>query len=139
MFHIHGRATTRDELIFGHGEYIVELAEFDEDGESTYDMFTDAEEAARYPLYALKKPVDDILKRHENYFKQLSNVEEIIIIGHSLNTIDQPYFCRIANYAVSANWKICCYSEDEEALYIQSLVSCGVELDKIEVLEYADL
>ncbi|GEK12595.1 bacteriophage abortive infection AbiH family protein [Aliivibrio fischeri] len=139
VFHIHGRAETHDELIFGHGEAIVEPPELDEDGESTRDMFSDAQSGARYPLYALKKPVDDVIEQHESYFTQLSDIEEVIIIGHSLNTIDQPYFCRIAQRAVGANWKVCCYSEDQEESYTQSLVDCGIDRDRIEIIKYSDL
>ncbi|HHC6646035.1 TPA: bacteriophage abortive infection AbiH family protein [Vibrio parahaemolyticus] len=139
VFHIHGRAETHDELIFGHGETIVEPAEFDEDGESTRDMFSDAQSGARYPLYALKKPLADVIEQHEWYFEQLSNIEEVVIIGHSLNTIEQPYFARIAQSVPEATWKVCCYSEDQEEIFTQSLIECGVNRDKIETIAYSDL
>ncbi|MCT6516116.1 bacteriophage abortive infection AbiH family protein [Proteus vulgaris] len=139
ILHIHGRAEMYDDLIFGHGKNIVEPPEFYDDGESTWDMFSDAQRGARYPLYALRKPVEDVLKHHENNFTQLSNVVEIVVIGHSLNKIDQLYFCRIAQITEGAFWKVCFYSENEKECYIQSLINCGVERSKIELITYGDL
>jgi len=139
VFHIHGRAETYDDLIFGHGENITEPPELDEDGESTRDMFSDARSASRYPLYALKKPVDDILKNNEEYFNQINNIDKVVIIGHSLNTIDQPYFHRIAKCLPNARWKVCCFTEEDEDSHTQSLINCGVNKDVIDVIAYADL
>ncbi|EFH74991.1 conserved hypothetical protein [Vibrio cholerae RC385] len=139
VLHIHGRAETHDELIFGHGETILEPPEIDEDGESTRDMFSDAQRSARYPLHALKKPVADVLEQHKTYFEQLKDVEEIVIIGHSLNAIDQPYFTCIAHNALRAEWKVCCYSEDQKESFIKRLVECGVNRDRIETIKYSDL
>jgi hypothetical protein len=139
VLHIHGRAETLDELIFGHGENIVEPPEFDEDGENTHDMFSDAQGAARYPLYALKKPVDTVLARNEHYFQQINNIDQIVVIGHSLNKIDHPYFSRIANCAPNAHWTLCCYTEDEEETHTRNLIECGVQPDNINVITYDDL
>lgn len=139
VFHIHGRAEINDDLIFGHGENVVEPLELDDDGEITSSMFSDAEEVARYPLTALKKPVKGILKQNKSYFEQLSDVFEILIIGHSLNTIDQPYFRCVAHNAVNARWKVFCYTEEERDGHVLSLTNCGISQDKIEVCTYADL
>lgn len=139
VLHIHGRAGKNGNLIFGHGENVSEPPDFDENGDSTSDMFSDAERAARYPLYAFKKPVDDILEKNESYFYTINDIDEIVIIGHSLNTIDQPYFSRINDSAANAQWKVFCYTKDEEKGHTQSLVNCGVCPDRIEIMTYADL
>lgn len=139
VFHIHGCVDKFDDLIFGHGRNIKEVAEFDEIGESTRTIFSDAESASRYPLFALKKPVNDVLAQNEIYFDQLANLDEIVVIGHSLNTIDRPYFHRIAASATKAQWKVCCFTDKERKKFPKRLVKCGVNLNKIEVITYSDL
>lgn len=139
VFHIHGRADTHDELIFGHGRTIFETPEFDEDGESTRHIFSDAEGAAMYPLYALKKPVDDVLSKNESYFEKLADINEVFIIGHSLNSIDRPYFQRINKFAKAAEWTICCYSEAERQSLVQRLIDSGVNQKQIKTIMYEEL
>lgn len=139
VLHIHGRVDLHDELIFGHGNEITEQPEFDEDGESTRTMFSEAEGNAMYPLWALQKPVPDVLNRHKEYFTQLNDVDEIVVIGHSLNKIDWPYFTKIANTAIGAKWKIICYNEEEKHDHFNSLVKCSVPEENIVILEYSDL
>lgn len=139
VFHIHGQAQKYEELIFGHGEIIVEMPEFDEDGESTRDMFSDARSNSLYPLYALRKPVDEVIQRHSDYFENLADIKEIVIIGHSLNEIDQPYYTLIAKKAIGANWLVCCYSEEEEDCLRENLLKCGVPPQNITLITYDDL
>lgn len=139
VLHIHGSVDSHDELVFGHGKEIAKQPEFDEDGESTGSMFSEAKGIAMYPLVALKKQVEDVLNRHKDYFYQLSDIREIIIIGHSLNSIDWPYFTKIAEVAVGAKWKVVYYDEEEESKYFESLVECGVLKENIVTLEYSEL
>ncbi|WP_207903126.1 bacteriophage abortive infection AbiH family protein [Rheinheimera sp. D18] len=136
ILHIHGNSENNDELIFGHGEDIHEIHAFDEDGEPTGDMFSDARENARYPLYALKKPVDDVLARHEGYFDKLRDIGDVIVIGHSMNKIDHPYFRRINQVASDATWTVVYYSDVQESDFIQSLIDCGVKPERIQCYDY---
>lgn len=43
------------------------------------------------------KPIEKIIENNNDYFKSLSDIKEIHIIGHSLNEIDLPYFKEIVN------------------------------------------
>jgi hypothetical protein len=138
VLHIHGSVDLHHELIFGHGKEIVEPTEFDEDGESTGSMFSEAEANAMYPLRVLQKPVLNVLNDYEEYFSKFDNVNEIIIIGHSLNSIDWPYFSKIAD-TTAAEWKVVCYDEEEEEIFFDSLVECGVPEEDIAIIEYSDL
>jgi hypothetical protein len=139
VLHIHGRAETFDELIFGHGETMVEEPELDENGDSNRTMFSDAEGAAKYPFYALQKPVHEVLERNESFFNSLEHISGIFVIGHSLNKIDLPYFKNLAKRAQSAEWMICCYCAEEEIHHVQKLVECGVPRERIRVCAYPDL
>ncbi|MFB5744216.1 bacteriophage abortive infection AbiH family protein [Cedecea sp. S5-13] len=139
ILHIHGSAEMLDDLIFGHGDDINEPPEFDDNGDSNRHIFSDAQSISRYPLYALKKPVSNILKKNEEYFLQLGDIHEIVIIGHSLNKIDQPYFRRIAIKLENSLWKICIYHKDGQEDYKQRLIDCGIEKSRIEIITYENL
>jgi len=139
VFHVHGRAGLKDDLIFGHGENVDDSPESEEYEEIAGFMFSDAEREAKYPLIALKKPVDQILVYNSSYFDQLKGVDEIMVIGHSLNNIDLPYFCRIADTAKDAQWKVCCYTDEEKIGHVQALMNCGIKQDNIQVCTYVDL
>lgn len=139
VLHIHGCAKKHQDLIFGHGEEITSTPEVDENGDSNRTMFSDAESAAKYPLYAFKKPVNEIIKTLPAHFEILRDVTEVIIIGHSLNKIDLPYFARISERVTSAKWNIACYTESDMTKHTQALISCGVSQDKINVISYDDL
>ncbi len=126
VLHIHGNVENNDELIFGHGKEIYDVPEVDDNGDSTRDMFSDARGNASYPLRALKKPVDEVLARHNNYFEQLHDIETVIVIGHSLNTIDHPYFKRINAVLPKVIWHVIYHSVGGSAGFVESLVACGV-------------
>jgi hypothetical protein len=54
ILHIHGKAE-RDDIIFGHGVDIVEESELDENGDCNRTIFTDSENAAKYPLSGMAR------------------------------------------------------------------------------------
>lgn len=139
IFHIHGRHATNDDLIFGHNKKIVVVPEIDENGDSNRTMFSDAEGAAEYPLHAFRKPVYEILKKGNDYFNALNGIATVVVIGHSLNKIDLPYFRRIADSTEGARWKVSYYSIDEKERYIRALMNCGVSKEQIVLYPYAEL
>ena len=139
VLHIHGRAETYDDLIFGHGETMEEEPELDENGDSNRTMFSDAQSSAKYPFYVLQKPVDGLLDKLQTFLDLQDWFQEIIVIGHSLNKIDLPYFRILNEQSPDAIWKICLYSQKEQEHHIEALVNCGVSLNKIRTFGYQDL
>jgi hypothetical protein len=139
VVHIHGRSDTFDELVFGHGATMEEVPELDENGDSNRTMFSDAEGAAKYPFHALQKPVNEVIARNSSFFLSLSGMATIIVIGHSLNEIDLPYFREVAKNAKNAKWVVCCYMPDDEDHHIQKLLECGIQKKMITACTYAEL
>jgi len=137
VLHIHGSAENDDELIFGHGESGYETPDVDVNGDSNRTMFTDSENAAKYPFYAFKKPVDDILHKYKNYFSTLNCVTKIVVIGHSLNNIDLPYFKELAKNSTGCRWQVFCYTPAEFQHNRNQLISCGVSDLNIETCGYS--
>ena len=142
ILYIHGSVDKSDDLIFGHGEAMEEEPEYDKYGESNHTIFSDIDAAAKAPFYVLKKPVDEVLKRHKSIFDSLKNIQEVFVIGHSINKIDWPYFERISRNSPDAIWTYCLRDDermDEELQYIFKLNQCGVRRDKIRFTRYAYL
>ncbi|UVL62562.1 bacteriophage abortive infection AbiH family protein [Pseudomonas sp. B21-032] len=139
IVHIHGRSDAYDELIFGHGETREEESEVDENGDSNRTMFSDAEGAAKYPFYALQKPVSDAIKNNREFFDSLGDYSTISIIGHSLNDIDLPYFEEIAKNTNNAKWTIYCYRIEDKDHYLKQLIKCGVDGRNITIETYDKL
>lgn len=138
VFHIHGRSD-RFDLIFGHGETMEEAPELDENGESNRTMFSDAEGAAKYPFYKLQKPVDEVIDRNRGYFEMQNGLTNIIVIGHSFNKIDLPYFRKLAESTMGAKWRVCCYEPTDAIHHVQQLLKCGIRAEDIHMCTYTDM
>lgn len=139
VLHLHGRAEIFDDLIFGHGNTMEEEPEIDENGDSNRTMFSDAESAAKYPFYALQKPVPEVLEKNKQFFNLLEHITEITVVGHSLNRVDLPYFQKLAVSAPHSRWRVCCFGEEEKIHHVEQLVSCGISRDHIRICSYPDL
>lgn len=134
VFHIHGDIDSDpEELIFGHGATILQEPELDKNGDSNRTIFTDSENAAKYPLSAFYKPVSDIISRYSTLFEEFSNTNTIYILGHSLNSIDIPYFQIISTIAKNAEWNVSYFLESEKEIHLTKLKSIGVPLNKIKL------
>ncbi|MNJ48788.1 hypothetical protein D3C77_439930 [compost metagenome] len=139
IVHIHGKSDAYDDLIFGHGETREEEPELDASGDSNRTMFSDAEGAAKYPFYALQKPVSEAINTNKDFFSSLGGFSTIRIIGHSVNDIDLPYFKEIAKSTNNAKWQIYCYRPDESEHYMRQLLKCGIESRNITIETYDKL
>lgn len=139
ILYLHGNAKNYDDLIFGHGQSMKEEPELDENGDSNRTMFSDAEGAAKYPFYALQKPVYDVLDKNRGFFDTLEHITKITVFGHSLNFIDLPYFRKLAVSAPNAHWSIICHADSEKEHHLKKLVSCEVPRDRVRVFSCANL
>jgi hypothetical protein len=142
ILHIHNKVG--EELIFGHGknvdEFNVEKALYgdeyanlcyDEDGnvESNavgHEQF--AENAVCTFYEKMRKPTDQILNNQTDFFSRLTNIEEIVVIGHSYNDIDLPYFTKIAkSTSNNTRWTLSYFSENDKNSAKKIMDSLGIE------------
>jgi hypothetical protein len=130
ILHIHNKVG--EELIFGHGknseDFNVKKAlygdenaflSYDEDGniESSADGHERFAENAVCTFYdEMRKPTEQILNNHVDFFNNLSNVEEIVVLGHSYNEIDFPYFKKIAESTNKHTKWILLYFTDKDKM-----------------------
>ena len=78
----------------------------------------------------LCKPVFEIIERNENFFKGLSGITDIHVIGHSCDKIDIPYYKKIRE-TVSENvkWHFNPYEDNK----IQDIKSIKFLIKEIEI------
>lgn len=140
ILHIHGDVENDPGyLVFGHNKNLRAKPKFDKYGETTRTPFSDSEANAQQPFYRLQKPVKDIIRENKDFFNNLQEINEIIVLGHSLNMIDIPYFKKIKKYAAdSSKWKVSFYSDEEKASHLNSLQKIGIDQYSIEFFKMSD-
>ncbi|HHY0363528.1 TPA: AbiH family protein [Vibrio cholerae] len=111
VLHIHGKIGK--ELIFGHGRE-TDLSESED--ENNEPWFHETKREVSQVLSVFHKPVNDILARNRTILEGYDNVENIVVIGHSINNIDIPYFQCILNAYPDANWQNYNYENIEEEI-----------------------
>ncbi len=146
ILHIHNKVG--EKLIFGHGcnldNFDVKLRLYgdknaftiiDEHGnvESTaigHERF--AENAICSFFEMMRKPTETIIKDNlNNWLSKLDEINEIIILGHSYNEIDFPYFKKISDTLKDKiEWTLYYFSDDD----IQSAIKLMRELNIDESL-----
>jgi len=126
ILHIHGKV--RENIIFGHGRG-------DNPSESSQEVdepwFEESHEDAASISSVFHKPVDDILEHNKSQILGNGNVTNIVVIGHSINGIDIPYFECILNAYPDAEWKNYNYQDlgegiDAVAETHDKLINAGV-------------
>lgn len=117
ILHIHHAITTHgSDLVFGHGSIIEEEPLFDEEGNGNYpsSSHSNAESASKMLLAHFHKDTEDIIKKNADFFDNLWGIDEIIVLGHSLNEIDLPYFEYIMKIVGNdIKWTVSYHSDDE--------------------------
>lgn len=134
IIHIHGSLRRRDgNLIIGHGNYtrIEEIKEIRKKADEIYDEKESS----------ISKVIEDYYnstyKNANRYMHKLDalknqNIDEVIIIGHSLSGVDMPYFTMINYYAKNkAKWKVYYYDKDKKDQMYENLIEFGINKKQI--------
>jgi hypothetical protein len=130
ILHIHGKVWGG--IIFGHGRSISSNSPA-----SDAPWFHEtSKEVAQIPGI-FHKPVAEILERNRSILEGYGDVKNIVVIGHSVNEIDVPYFQCILNAYPDANWQNYNYENDGEGIDEVSethdkLLALGVSESRLE-------
>jgi len=136
ILHIHGDIENEwESIIFGHNKFMEEDPELDENGDSNRTLLSEAEAAAKYPFYAFHKPVKGTIEKNRQLFENLYTVTKIIVLGHSLNLIDLPYFEEIHRNANNATWEVSFHDPEDEEKHLETLKGIGVNKNCIKLFK----
>lgn len=123
IFHIHG-SVENENLIFGFEQKTIKIKEQDKE----YDFQEDSA-LNEIELYFKKrtKPVDRIINENGNYFKQMSRIKNIVVLGHSLSDVDKKYFEKIIGLFPRATWKFSYHSDRDKNTIGSFCKSIGIK------------
>jgi len=151
ILHIHGYVSKeKNELIFGHN-YIKPSNNIDlekiknELGEEAYYEYveklsdgdirvTEGTEILNSYFTETFKPTEVIITENKVFFEELSKISKITIIGHSLESVDMPYFEEIVNRINSSEvkWFVHYHKQEDVIKHTQILIKLGVKKDLIQ-------
>jgi hypothetical protein len=86
------------------------------------------------------KDTDDVIKKNQAFFDGLADIKHIIVLGHSLAPVDQPYLKKIliAN-DYKAVWSVSFYKDEEIDEHKASLTGLGLAEANLNFFRMTDL
>lgn len=89
---------------------------------------------------ATYKPTREIINQNSYFFENLKALKEIFIFGHSMSSIDLPYFEEIVkNLSSGVKWTVSFYNSLEYKRHLTTLDILGVPRDNIRLIQLEDL
>ena len=140
IVHIHGSLRQRDgDPILGHGN----KNRIDKINDSRNEADNISDEKWSSACSVVRDYYMRTYKDISKYMYQLGQfskkpIDEIIVAGHSLAGVDQPYFSAIDNHLCNrANWKVYYFEDAEKNTMRENLMKCGIDENRIEMLQTA--
>lgn len=136
--YIHGVAEGEfANLIVGHGLSEREVRE-------KFASNNDMEEEARKEIIELvagwRKPTEEIISSHESFFQSLNGMEEVIVLGHSMASVDMPYFQKVKDSVGSnAVWRISVFDDRDCQRKLMAVKELGLRKDNASFFRLKDI
>lgn len=136
IVHIHGVLSHPvEDLILGHGWSLEDRPKIHEgqDPESIDTRVMEGSQLIDRYFQETFKPTDKLIQRHKRFFLSLGQVTKIYVWGHSLSSVDMPYFVEIAKSTKQSNptWYVSHYCASSVPHNEAAIVGLGVPTAKI--------
>lgn len=149
MVHIHGSLRIHDgEPIIGHGNQ-GRMESIREEHRKADERFDEKEASIDRVIEDYYESTFKNVSRYIHKLNSLINtkeIEEVIIIGHSVAGVDVPYFTRINYYlGDKVKWRVYYYAKDKKiniCKMYRNLRRCGINREQIDLrdsIEFYDL
>lgn len=156
ILYIHNKATSDETLVLGHGtdpnefkskEEIQpdglseeEINEWQQQIVDNYDYSYDSgrEELLAYFSKSYKS-TEEIIQNNQFFFSKLKNIKNVIVLGHSISNVDQPYFKKILQSIEDVNivWTAS-YHRYKHPIY-NHLIEIGLNDKQIKLITLNDI
>ena len=124
IFYIHGRRGTRDKLIVGHDTSPPEPR-------SKHDL-PDIQFNPFYGYLRLtRKPVEIIEPKLRQWLTDAAAIQKISVRGHSLGSVDLPYFKAISEACPNTRWSFSYFSQDDLGRVQAMIEDLNLEADAV--------
>jgi len=157
ILYIHNSPFYRyDSIILGHGmdpESFKEKAPHPPEGltkeeeerwqeehdDYDYSYDTGKENLMKYFSHSYK-PTKEIISKNKSFFSKLGGIDNIFILGHSLSSVDIPYFEEIVKSASpNVHWTVSYYYGAEKETHLIALTTLGIKEENITFVELQEL
>lgn len=134
--HIHGFASTDEQLIIGHHNksFLVPFERrYDNLDEELIMGFDPRVEEAKSKVYdfmkSLFKNTESIINMNEEFWNQLNSVDEVYVLGHSCTEVDYDYFKTVrARVDDNCRWYFSSFSDKDRANIEMLIDSLRIEV-----------
>jgi hypothetical protein len=144
VLHIHGQADLPDsDLVLGHGWNPAERRSLN-DRPDIEDMDTRLMEGHdildRYFAKTFK-PSARLIEQNRPFFDRLMDVGEVLLLGHSVQAVDEPYYRRLLAIPgiASALWRVACIEDEDWEEKVSRLQEFGVPSRNIVTCSWTEL
>ncbi len=144
VLHIHGESADADsELVLGHGWVPEERTSLFKavDHEDSDHRFVEAMSTLDDFFSATFKPSKEIIERNASFFAGLSDIDQVVVLGHSLDPVDAPYFIALMR-ALNDNslpWTVAVRPDDDLENKTKLLGAFGVASSMIRYRLWSEL
>lgn len=143
ILYIHNKAITENSnLILGHSRQPSEQESFN-DPRNIEDQdvrVTEGNQILDNYFKETYKNTETIISENAEFFRQLADIEEIFIIGHSLSKVDIKYFEIITNNVNNnVKWTVTYYGNEEKSRHLHTLLELGIQQDKINLIQITEI
>ncbi len=93
------------------------------------------EQIEGYYIWTYKK-TEAVLQHYSSFFQELSDIDEITVMGHSLSPVDRPYFKRILEVNKAKDhliWNISWFSDKDKTKIQEFADSMGISKNNISL------
>lgn len=112
ILHIHGCRLLDEQCIIGHNNYRNPNDAYNDEYEMPY--IQDTWNKIIGWMNGLFKDTTAIIDKNQCFFEKLSNIECVIVYGHSLNEVDLPYMKEIVRHiGIEKQWYISQYNTED--------------------------
>lgn len=140
ILHIHGSVDEHysGEPVIGHGDFdrIERVkAKIPEAEQNFWEKESSIYKALANYYERTRKDVDFFLHFHKRFFENMSEVEQINVIGHSWGDVDMPYFKEILKH-VEENviWNVYYFKSEEEQQFLNKALEIGIARKNINMI-----
>ncbi len=111
----------------------------DQHNDYDYSYDTGKENLMRY-FKDTFKPTSEIIQRHNAFFEGLGSFKEVFVLGHSISSVDLPYFKKIITFVnQNTKWSVSYYNTEEKIRHLNTLKTMGLEEKNINLFELLDM
>lgn len=137
---IHGCAARGDDLILGHAWNPTTRRALNEyaDPESEDTRLMEANDKIDTYFSATFKQCDQIIARHKTFFESLTDIGQVVVLGHGLADVDAAYFRALLSqpHISLARWTVACRPSDDPTERTLRLAFLGVDPARVDCVPW---